>query len=160
MKNQKNGHFNTQIERYCVIKIRPSFKTQKIIKQRSPSRQLFETINFAFMNFFDFLVKIAIFKAFLLFSERFSSRISARIKCLSRTVYGNNAWRKSPEKRRNVLKMAVLTIKSKIFIKAKLTASKSCLLGLVYFMICCILRDVILLSMNLLKFQSLEFQIF
>ena len=32
-----------------------------------PSRQLFETINFAFMNFFDFLVKIAIFEAFLHF---------------------------------------------------------------------------------------------
>ena len=56
--------------------------------------------------------------------------------------------------------MAVLTKKSKIFIKAKLTASKSCLLGLVYSMICCILRDAILLSLDLLKFQSLEFQIF
>ena len=64
------------------------------------------------------------------------------------------------KKRRNVLKMAILTKKSKIFIKAKLTASKSCLLRLVYILICCILRDAILLSLDLLKFQSLEFQIF
>ena len=40
---------------------------QKIIKQVGPSRQLFETVNFAFMNIFDFLVKIAICSAFLLF---------------------------------------------------------------------------------------------
>ena len=39
----------------------------QIIKQASPSRQLFEAVNFAFMKFFDFLVKIAIFWAFLLF---------------------------------------------------------------------------------------------
>ena len=32
---------------------------QKTIKLRSPSRQLLETVNFAFMKFFDFLVKIA-----------------------------------------------------------------------------------------------------
>ena len=106
------------------------------------------------MKIFHFLVQIAIFRAFLLFSERFSSCISARIKCSSQTVYGRNARRKSPEKRRNVLKMAVLTKKSKIFIKAKLTASKSCLLGLVYSMICCILRDFILLSLDL---HSLSF---
>ena len=51
MKNQKNGNLNTQIERYFVIKIRPFLKMQKTIKQRSPSRQLFETANFAFMKF-------------------------------------------------------------------------------------------------------------
>ena len=34
-----------------------------------------------------------------------------------------------PKKRRNALKMVILTKKSKIFIKAKLTVSKSCLLG-------------------------------
>ena len=38
---------------------------QKYIKGKGPSRQLFETVNFAFMNFFNFLVKIAIFCAFL-----------------------------------------------------------------------------------------------
>ena len=42
-------------------------KMQKIIKQVGPSRQLFETVNFAFMKIFDFLVKITIFRAFLLF---------------------------------------------------------------------------------------------
>ena len=41
---------------------------QEILKETSPSRKLFETVNFAFMKFFDFLVKIAIFGAFLLFS--------------------------------------------------------------------------------------------
>ena len=41
---------------------------QKIIKQVGSSRQLFETVNFAFMKFFDFLVKKALLGAFLLFS--------------------------------------------------------------------------------------------
>ena len=40
---------------------------EKIIEQVGPSRQLFEAVNFAFMKNFDFLVKIAIFWAFLLF---------------------------------------------------------------------------------------------
>ena len=40
---------------------------QKIIKLRSPSRQLLETVNFAFMKIFDSLVKIAVFRASLLF---------------------------------------------------------------------------------------------
>ena len=42
---------------------------QKIIKLSSPSRQLLETVNFAFMKFFDSLVKIAVFRASLLFWE-------------------------------------------------------------------------------------------
>ena len=41
---------------------------QQIIKQEGIGKQLFETINFAFMKIFDFLVKIAIFGAFLFFS--------------------------------------------------------------------------------------------
>ena len=40
---------------------------QKFIIGMGPSRQLFETVNFAFMKIFDFLVKIVIFWAFLLF---------------------------------------------------------------------------------------------
>ena len=40
---------------------------QKIIKESSPSRQLFEAVNFAFMKIFDFLVKIALVWASLLF---------------------------------------------------------------------------------------------
>ena len=55
-----------QLERHFVIKIRLFLKVQKIIKQ---SWQLFGTVNFAFMKIFDFLVKIAIFRAFLLFWE-------------------------------------------------------------------------------------------
>ena len=42
---------------------------QKIIESRSPSRQLLETVNFAFMKIFDSLVKIAFFRASLLFWE-------------------------------------------------------------------------------------------
>ena len=41
------------------------FKVHQIIKLTCPSRQLFIKITFAFMKFFDFLVKIAIFGAFL-----------------------------------------------------------------------------------------------
>ena len=40
---------------------------QKIIKPSSPSRQLLETVNFALMKIFDFLVKIAVFRASLFF---------------------------------------------------------------------------------------------
>ena len=41
---------------------------QQIIKKTSPSGQLFEAVNFAFMKIFDFLVKTAIFRTYLLFS--------------------------------------------------------------------------------------------
>ena len=41
---------------------------QQIIKQVDPSKQFFETVNFAFMKIFDSLVKKALFEAFLLFS--------------------------------------------------------------------------------------------
>ena len=40
---------------------------QKSIKLRSPIKQLLETVNFAFMKIYDFLVKIAIFEAFFHF---------------------------------------------------------------------------------------------
>ena len=46
--------------------------------------------------------------------------------------FGRNPWHKSPRKRRITLKMAILTKKSKIFIKAKLMVSKSYLIVLVY----------------------------
>ena len=49
-----------------------------------------------------------------------------------------------PKKERDALKTAILTKKSKIFIKAKLTVSKSFLMGLLGFMIFCILRDDLL----------------
>ena len=47
---------------------------QKIIKSRSPSRQLLETVNFAFMKIFDSLVKIAVFRASLLFMFDYSRK--------------------------------------------------------------------------------------
>jgi hypothetical protein len=53
---------------------------QKMIEQAGPSIQLFETVNFAFMKNFDFLVKIAIFWAFLLFLGWFMSQITAEIE--------------------------------------------------------------------------------
>ena len=53
---------------------------QKMIEQAGPSRQLFETVNFAFMKNFDFLVKIAIFLVFLLFLGWFMSQITAEIE--------------------------------------------------------------------------------
>ena len=40
---------------------------QKIIKLKNPSRQLMETVNFAFMKIFDSLPKIAVFRASFLF---------------------------------------------------------------------------------------------
>ena len=42
-------------------------KMHQIIKKGGPNRQLFENVNFAFMNFFDFSIKTALFGAFLLF---------------------------------------------------------------------------------------------
>ena len=55
----------------CMLKYIEFQPTPQIIKQAGPSRQLFETVNFAFMKIFDFLVKIAIFRTFLLFSGDF-----------------------------------------------------------------------------------------
>ena len=40
---------------------------QQIIKQAGSSKQLFKTVNFAFMKFFHYLAKTALFGAFLLF---------------------------------------------------------------------------------------------
>ena len=62
---------------------------QKMIEQAGPSRQLFETVNFAFMKNFDFLVKIAIFWAFLLFLGWFMSQITAVIERGGYTICSN-----------------------------------------------------------------------
>ena len=67
-------------QRYFVIYKRSPLKMQKIIKPRSPSRQLLETVNFAFMKIVDFLVKIALFSASLLFFGRFPSCFIAVIE--------------------------------------------------------------------------------
>ena len=113
---------------------------QEIIKRVGPSRQLFETVNFAFMKIFDFLVKIAIFEAFFNFLEiRVMHYGSIRTLDLV-----SNVWHESSKNWRNAPEIAILTKKSKIFIKAKLTVSKSYLLGLVYFMISSILRGALI----------------
>ena len=113
------------------------FKMHRIIKPTCPIRQLFIKITFAFMKIFDFLVKIAIFGAFL-----FRSRDSHY--CPEPTLdRGSNAWRKSLDRKRNTPKMAILTKKSRIFIKTKVIFMKSCLQGHVGFMIRCILNNFI-----------------
>ena len=53
---------------------------QEIIKQAGSSRQLFETVNFAFMKIFDFLVKVAILRAFLLFSSDLDHKLWLKIE--------------------------------------------------------------------------------
>ena len=55
-------------------------KMQQIMKQAGPSRQLFETVSFAFMKVFDFLVKIALFGAFLLFLCDLSHKLQPKIE--------------------------------------------------------------------------------
>ena len=61
---------------------------QEIIKQEGPSRQLFETINFAFMKIFYFLVKIAVFRASLFFSG--DSRHALRVHLIWKVTYDMN----------------------------------------------------------------------
>ena len=53
---------------------------QQIMKQGGPSRQLFETVNFAFMKIFDFLVKTALFWAFLLFLDDSCHKLRPKIE--------------------------------------------------------------------------------
>ena len=108
---------------------------QKFIKGMGPSGQLFETVNFGLMKIFDFFVKIALFWASLLLlgdtchklrpkielSGYLSSSIIKPPSSISAVTRGAN----HPRKSRKAPKMAILTKKSKIFIKAKLTVSKS-----------------------------------
>ena len=54
---------------------------EKIMKQAGPSSQLSETVNFAFMRIFDFLVKIAIFWALLLFLGDLCHKLRPEIDC-------------------------------------------------------------------------------
>ena len=66
---------------------------QKIKKQVGPSRQLFETVNFAFMKFFDFLIKTALFGAFLLFSGDSCHKLRPKIELgnqAPRVIFGRN----------------------------------------------------------------------
>ena len=115
-----------------------------------------ETVNFAFMKFFNSLVKITFFWVFLLFLGD-----SCHAFCPVQVFdCGRNAWRKSPKKWRNAQKMVILTKESKNFIKAKLTVSKSYLLGLVCFMIFCILRGDLIQITKYLCNLSVTLKIF
>ena len=62
-----------------------------------------------------------------------------------------------PRKSRKAQKMAIFTKKSKFFIKAKLTASKSCLLGPTCSMIFSIFRGAHLPKVKYLKSPSYDF---
>ena len=53
---------------------------QQIMKQAGPIIHLFETVNFAFMKIFDFLVKIALFWASLLFLGDSCHKLRPKIK--------------------------------------------------------------------------------
>ena len=59
---------------------------QEIIKQAGSSRQLFETVNFAFMKIFDFLVKIALFWASLLFLGDSCHKLRPKIELGARII--------------------------------------------------------------------------
>ena len=52
---------------------------QEIIKQVGSSRHLFETVNFAFMKIFYFLIKTVLFMAFLLFSGDLRHKLRSKI---------------------------------------------------------------------------------
>ena len=111
------------------------------------------------MKMFDFLVKKALFWTFLLFfgDLRHKSRPkTARGDWSPNSIFGQDLWRKSSKKSRKVQKRAFLTKKSKIFIQAKLTVSKSCLLEPACFMICCILGDPHLQNLSFLRRLSTE----
>ena len=64
MKSQKMVKVKFIEQKYFVIYIMSPVKIQKILKQ---TRLLLETVKFPFMQSFDLLVKIAIFRVFLLF---------------------------------------------------------------------------------------------
>ena len=57
--------YNIPFTLKIAFEIMKLFKMHQIIKPTCPSRQLFIKITFAFIKIFDFLVKIAIFGAFL-----------------------------------------------------------------------------------------------
>ena len=105
---------------------------QKILKQASPIRQLFETLNFAFMNI---SVKIAIFRASLLFLSDSCHKLQAKIDLggylissiikPQSLIFACNFLRQSPKKSRDALKMAILTEKIKNFHKSKVEGLKN-----------------------------------
>ena len=65
LRNARNFFFEICPFLQIAVEKMRLFKMHRIIKPTCPSRQLFKKITFAFMKIFDFLVKIAIFGAFL-----------------------------------------------------------------------------------------------
>ena len=88
---------------------------QQIIKPAGPSRQLFETVNFALMKTFDFLVKIVIFWAFFLFL----GDLRHVLRPQSNTWSGQNAWHESPPKKEKCPKNGYFDYRIKNFHKSK-----------------------------------------
>ena len=78
-KLKKNNSVDSPLRklRFCIW---ASPKLQQIIKQVGSSRQLFETINFAFMKIIDFLVKTALLGAFLLFLGDLCHKLCPKIE--------------------------------------------------------------------------------
>ena len=84
-----------KLQRYIVIYKRSPLNMQKIKKSRSPSRQLLETVNFAFIKIFDFLVKIALFRVSLLFLWRhlwMVQRCNVLVSTLTSENWGLRIW--------------------------------------------------------------------
>ena len=141
------------------------------MKQADPSRQLFETVTFSFMKIFNYLFEVATFLAFLFFLgdsghklwlkiELSGYIISSIIYPLS-SIFGHSLWRESPKEKQKSPKNGYFDWKKSInFIKAKLTVSKSCLLGYACFMICYILGDAHLKNHSFLRGPSTEFIFF
>ena len=116
---------------YLVKRCRLSFLKWWLFFFFDPRRQFFFCIKFWFFRQNNHFLGISPFFG------RFASCITAAIEHLNGA---ERVTRISQKKRRNAQKMVILTKESKNFIKAKLTVSKSYLLGLVCFMIFCILR--------------------
>ena len=159
-KVEKMNSFDSPLRKLRFCKW-VSSKMQQIKKQAGPSRQLFETVNFVFMKFFHHSIKTDLFGAILVFLDDFCHKLRPKIELGGykneliilplRLIFSRNLWCKSPKKSREA---------PKIFIEAKLTVSKSCLLGPTCFMICCILGDAHLENLSFLRRLSTEFIFF
>ena len=131
MKSQKNRQCTAQIPKYFVIYIMASLKMHLIIKQASARRQIFEAVNLAFIIFKKIFSQNCHLRHFSFFREIFVMHFDPTRTFDMGEIRDTNL----PKKSRNAQEIAILTKKSNIFIKAKLTASKNCLLDLACFMI-------------------------
>ena len=114
---------------------------QKIIKPRNSSRQLLETVNFAFIKIFDSLVKKAIFGVFCLSSNRLASLVTARIELDAGVTQAVTRDANLFEERQNAPKMAFFTKQSIFCTKTKLILYPKIFFSLLCLLIArCILR--------------------